>query len=801
MADGRRAVRPARPHLRAAGRGLRRRRTLGGRPRRSLRGERGGRGLGRGGAVQLGLEPGPGAPGGAAAAREPTQGRRPLPAHRRRRGHGTGHRGSRGRHRTGAPAGAGLRGRPGPLHGRGHRLAGPAPRTHPPVRAGPADAGRGMRRRSPPLPRGRRPPRSDGHRGHGSGGCHGPARAGRRTPGRDRAGRPPRPRGTAPAPPRRRVPVGERPPPGPAPVRATEPGQARRTAPAPPRRRIPAGKQPGQRPPPGPAAVGAAGTGRAGRRRAGGRGGARRGVRRRAHGEHGCGRVAALPAAQPLPDGGAQDGGRAAAARQVVAGAGPLPRRLRRRAGHAGRRRVRGAARCGGLGRAAPGGAARAGLHPVARAAAPVLRSAVDGRRRPVGGDGHRRAAAGPAHRDAGHRHRRDRRLRRRRPARGGHHRHRPGDHPPLRAAQGPSTPHRIQPTLTARRFPHVLPNSGRRHGRRGLHRLAPGRGAGGLGPPGARHGAVQLLLVERLAGGPAAGRGGLRGRRAGRRPGPRLGARPGRGLRHRLPPGRADRDPVLLPRPALVRRHQRDRHPQRPRSGTRVGHPAPGAHLDQRDVRHRADRTDQRGPPDRHAVALCGVQGGRGPARRQLPRQFRHPRGDAAALQHLRAAAVDAGGDPDGDRAGRGGRDQGDARRPAADQGLHLRQGHRRRLPRGGDGPGPAGRGPDLQRRYGRRDLGRRPGAADRHPDGHRTGRAGGPAAAAPVRLRGDAAGVRRGPAARGDRLGAGPPAGGGPGPHHRLLPRPRAPRALQDGRLQRLTSRHIHTHGTPSP
>lgn len=100
---------------------------------------------------------------------------------------------------------------------------------------------------------------------------------------------------------------------------------------------------------------------------------------------------------------------------------------------------------------------------------------------------------------------------------------------------------------------------------------------------------------------------------------------------------------------------------------------------------------------------------------------------------------------------------------------------------------------GPYLQRRYGRGDLGRRSGPADRQADGRGSGRTRGRAAAAAVGVRGDAAGLRRVTAARGHGLGPGPQPGGRAGPHDRLLPRPGPSGPLQDHRLQHLTPRQL--------
>ena len=78
------------------------------------------------------------------------------------------------------------------------------------------------------------------------------------------------------------------------------------------------------------------------------------------------------------------------------------------------------------------------------------------------------------------------------------------------------------------------------------------------------------------------------------------------------LPPGRHRLGAVLLQRAAVLRGHQHDRHAARARGGARLPHPAAGAHLHQRDLRHGADGADQRVAPAAGAVAVRRVQGRR---------------------------------------------------------------------------------------------------------------------------------------------------------------------------------------------
>ena len=64
-------------------------------------------------------------------------------------------------------------------------------------------------------------------------------------------------------------------------------------------------------------------------------------------------------------------------------------------------------------------------------------------------------------------------------------------------------------------------------------------------------------------------------------------------GRRGRLPPRRADRDPLLLRRARIVRRDERPRHAQRPRGRAPARRAARRPHLDQRGLRHARDAAD----------------------------------------------------------------------------------------------------------------------------------------------------------------------------------------------------------------
>ena len=122
-------------------------------------------------------------------------------------------------------------------------------------------------------------------------------------------------------------------------------------------------------------------------------------------------------------------------------------------------------------------------------------------------------------------------------------------------------------------------------HRRRGLHRQHAGR------PAAPRGRGVRAFVHYKPYGerGWLAGAGGRRRHPGGRRPrrGPR--AHGGRGLRRRLPPGRAHRHPLQLRRARELRADERDGNPERRRRLPEGGRGPHGAHLDERDLRHRA--------------------------------------------------------------------------------------------------------------------------------------------------------------------------------------------------------------------
>ena len=97
----------------------------------------------------------------------------------------------------------------------------------------------------------------------------------------------------------------------------------------------------------------------------------------------------------------------------------------------------------------------------------------------------------------------------------------------------------------------------------------------------------------------------------------PRFVERGDRGHRGRVPPRRADRDPVLVRRAGVVRRHQRQRHAQRPRGGRPGRRPTRHPDVDERGLRHARDPADPRDAPAPRPVAVRGDEGRRGPARR----------------------------------------------------------------------------------------------------------------------------------------------------------------------------------------
>ena len=96
------------------------------------------------------------------------------------------------------------------------------------------------------------------------------------------------------------------------------------------------------------------------------------------------------------------------------------------------------------------------------------------------------------------------------------------------------------------------------------------------------------------------------------------------------------------------------DRHAERPRRRPSTGHAAAGAHLDERDLRHGPDGRDRRDPPAAGPVAVRRVEGGGGQARGVLPPELRRPGRHALPVQHVRAAPVGPGRDPDRDHADR---------------------------------------------------------------------------------------------------------------------------------------------------
>ena len=121
------------------------------------------------------------------------------------------------------------------------------------------------------------------------------------------------------------------------------------------------------------------------------------------------------------------------------------------------------------------------------------------------------------------------------------------------------------------------------------------------------------------------------------------------RGRRDRLPPRGADRDPVLLRRRRVVHRHERPRHAQRPRGRPAGRRRAVHPDLDERGLRHAGDAARSarriRSRPSRRTRR-------RRSAADQLALAFHRssrPAGDGpAAVQHLRAAPVGAGGAAD---------------------------------------------------------------------------------------------------------------------------------------------------------
>ena len=135
---------------------------------------------------------------------------------------------------------------------------------------------------------------------------------------------------------------------------------------------------------------------------------------------------------------------------------------------------------------------------------------------------------------------------------------------------------------------------------------------------------------------------------------------------------------PYSYCRSAVLRGHQRHRHAARAGGGAGLPDAAAGPHLDQRDVRDGADGPDQRGSPAAGAVAVRGVQDRGGQAGGVLLPQLRDARGDAAAVQYVRPAAVGPGRHPGGHHPARRGVPRAQAGRAGSDPGLLLRHRHR---------------------------------------------------------------------------------------------------------------------------
>ena len=153
----------------------------------------------------------------------------------------------------------------------------------------------------------------------------------------------------------------------------------------------------------------------------------------------------------------------------------------------------------------------------------------------------------------------------------------------------------------------------------------------------------------------------------------------------------------------------------------------APGAHLDQRDLRHRPQRADQRGARAAGAVAVRGVQDRGRQAGRVLLPQLRDARGHAAAVQHVRPPAVGPRRHPGDHHPARRRFPPAQARRARPDPGLLVRDRHGRGVRGPWRGAGVGGARRSLQRRAGCRRGDRPAGRGHRRPDGcggrHRRG------------------------------------------------------------------------------
>ena len=219
-----------------------------------------------------------------------------------------------------------------------------------------------------------------------------------------------------------------------------------------------------------------------------------------------------------------------------------------------------------------------------------------------------------------------------------------------------------------------------------------------------------------------------------------RVGEPRGRRRRRRVPPRRADRDPVLVRQPARLLRGQRARHAQRRAGG--AAPPASSAWSTRRRARSTASARTVPITEDHPLEPQSPYAASKVAADKLIDsyhRSFDLPVTVAAAVQHLRAAPVRARDHPDDRQPGAGRRDAA-PRLAAPAPRPHLRRGHRRRLHRRRRG-GRRGRRPHAPARHRHRRLDRRPRRARRRAARQELDGRARPGARAPGEERGRAA------------------------------------------------------------
>ncbi len=119
-------------------------------------------------------------------------------------------------------------------------------------------------------------------------------------------------------------------------------------------------------------------------------------------------------------------------------------------------------------------------------------------------------------------------------------------------------------------------------------------------------------------------------------------------GMHRRDAPGGIDRDSVFLCRARLLCRNQRSRHRERS-AGRPLRRRAPfRSDLDQRGLRHRADRADQGEPSAGRAIALLGLEDRLRPDGAVVSRLLRYAGRRDPPVQHLWPATIGTRRHPD---------------------------------------------------------------------------------------------------------------------------------------------------------